>query len=325
VNKAVREGVFRIGQAVEAVQLSNAFEEAGLGVALLKGAVLGELAYGGVENRASADIDLLVKPGELRRAGFLLEERGYLMQGGSPSRLVEGSNARYGAVPTEVSFRNDTTGSVVELHPRVAPLAMMPAFDEERLWSRLEVVRICGVPTRTTGPIDTLLHLACNGLKHAWCSTRYATDFARYAGAKACPGDLEAALSESRARGCRRMVLIAAWLAARTGEWVMPDQFRQALAADPQAVTIARRYAAAMDQGHDAGFPKLQRLFGMRHAWDSRSLQVRWLARLLLTPNTEDYGWVRLPGSLGALYYLVRPVRLAWQWLLRPGDKLSMF
>ena len=318
MNKTVRESISRIGYAIEAVKISQAFESAGLGVAILKGAVLGEVAYGGVENRASVDIDLLVKPGELRRAGFLLEGRGYRMVGGSPSRLAEGCNARGGAIPTEVSFRNEKTGGMVELHPRIAPLAMMPAFDEDRIWDRLEPVRICGVPTITTGTIDTLLHLAFNGLKHGWCSVRYATDFAKYAQAKAGPGDLEQVLSESHARGCRRMVLIAAWLAVRTGEWALPDQFRQALAADPQAVTIARRYAAAMDQDPDAEFPMLQRMFGMRHSWDSRSLQARWLARQVFTPNPEDYGWVRLPAFLGVLYYFIRPVRLTWQWLPRP-------
>jgi hypothetical protein len=38
----------------------------------------------------------------------------------------------------------------------------------------------------------------------------------------------------------------------------------------------------------------------------------------VFTPNPEDYGWVRLPAFLGLLYYLVRPVRLAWHWLPRP-------
>jgi hypothetical protein len=114
------------------------------------------------------------------------------------------------------------------------------------------------------------------------------------------------------------MVLIAARLAAETGDWELPASVGRALADDPRSETIARQYAAAPDIDHDADWQPLRRLFGRRHAWDTPLLQARWLARLVLTPNPQDYGWIPLPDPLGVVTYLVRPVRLAWQWLLLP-------
>lgn len=107
--ESTTKGLFSIAKALETVHLARAIAEAGLGVAILKGPVLGQIAYGDVEKRFSADIDLLVRSAELRKVALLMEGRGYRINWGDASRLPEGLDTPVGAIPDELSFFNKRT------------------------------------------------------------------------------------------------------------------------------------------------------------------------------------------------------------------------
>jgi hypothetical protein len=122
--------------------LADDLARAGVAVLLLKGAVLADALYGGVDRRPQYDIDLLVRARDARRARSILESAGY--------RKLRGDSH-------SISF---VRGAVhVDLHHA---LRSSPAYaiNEDRLWSRAQSVTVAGQDVRTLAHDDTLAFLA---------------------------------------------------------------------------------------------------------------------------------------------------------------------
>ncbi|MBF8276032.1 MAG: hypothetical protein HW390_1105 [Candidatus Brocadiaceae bacterium] len=60
--------------------LLNAFQHAGIDILILKGPALARSVYPDPATRPSSDLDILIKPSQVERAGVLLQELGYLLE-----------------------------------------------------------------------------------------------------------------------------------------------------------------------------------------------------------------------------------------------------
>lgn len=127
----------------------------GIPVLVLKGPALASLVYPSVAVRPMDDVDLLVAEVDRERLAGILRGRGYRndLRGEedflSPSRDVS-IDVHFGLVnTTRVPARR----------------ALWPVtFDE--LWARSQVCFLNGIPVRTLGPLDTILHLAIHAVHH---------------------------------------------------------------------------------------------------------------------------------------------------------------
>lgn len=315
---AVREGVWRLLHATEAARIVRLAEKAGLTVVLYKGAALAEMAYGGSENRHSSDIDLLVKAEDYGAVDRLLVLDGFLPWRPIPAWLLQAS--RWGAptLPYEMHYRNASTNVEVDLHTGLLPKDMSSALDERALWRRLERVELFGRSVPTLGTIDTLLFLALHGTKHQWDGERYAQDFAAFARARVTPEVWRHALAEAELGGCRDALLVAVRIAEEQLEFSFPEEISGAARRSPRVGRIAAWFSGRFSHDPGASFTTAGVFLGGWRMWDTLPQRLIWLLKRLGTPNVFDYGWIQLPASLGFLYYLVRPVRLAWQWTMRP-------
>lgn len=318
IHPAVREGVGRLLYACEAVRVVRLIEENGVAVVLYKGAALAEMAYGGSENRRSGDIDLLVGAEDFRAVEQVLESEGYRRRMPLPAWMLRKS--RWGAptLPYEMHYRNERTGAEVDLHTSLLPKDLGATLDEPALWRRLEEVEICGRLVRTLGAIDTLLFLALHGTKHQWESEGYVRDFGAFARARVKPEQWRIAMAEAAARGCRDMLLVAVRIAEGRLGFVFPAEASRAARRSPRVSKIAAWYGLRAGTDACSSSSKAGILLVRWRMWDTLPQRTGWLLRLAIVPNVRDFEWIQLPGPLGSFYYLLRPVRLAWQWLLRP-------
>ncbi|MEN3315645.1 MAG: hypothetical protein V7605_1879 [Acidimicrobiaceae bacterium] len=115
---------------------------AGIGVLLLKGAVLGERLYGGVDVRPQYDVDVLVASSDARRARRVLESSGFR----PCARDSHSVTLRRGAVSVDVHHGLRTS----------------PAYriDERGLWDRATTIGVAGHEILTLADTDTMTLLA---------------------------------------------------------------------------------------------------------------------------------------------------------------------
>lgn len=148
-------------------------ERAGLEIIFLKGLTLGALAYGSAALKAAVDVDLLVAPGELRRAAELLESRRYrLLIPGSLQSLERWHHSRKESV-----WLQPASGVQLDLHTRVADNRMMiPAIGIGSAIRWVDIGNGMHLPTLT--PADNFAYLAVHGASSAWFRLKWISDFA---------------------------------------------------------------------------------------------------------------------------------------------------
>src|SRR5438309_1209212 len=112
--------------------------------------------------------------------------------------------------------------------------------------------------------------------------------------------------------GAPRMVLLALRLARDLLDAPLPDTVARRAEADGAVARLAAQVQSALFR-HTPGPPRDRAELSPFHLraqerWRDR---LRYCARVALTPTPGDWAWLRLPDALYALYYVVRPIRLA--------------
>jgi hypothetical protein len=134
--------------------------EAGIEVALLKGAALLAAGYGDLGLRFMADVDLLVPTADRRRAIELVAACGFAPAGGLSTDAVD---VLMPAVTPGYGFRNASRLSI-DLHWHVLHQSRQPDADAD-FWSGSRTVTFRGQPIRLLDPADRLLHALVHGLR----------------------------------------------------------------------------------------------------------------------------------------------------------------
>ena len=136
-------------------QILVALQRARLPVIPLKGACLAELVYRDIALRPMADLDLLVKSGDVAKAVAILRRSGYAPEAGFDAAAEQALNH---GVPM-----SKADGTRVDLHWSILPPRCHTDFagdDLEGCWSRAESATIGGVAVLVMSPTDLLLHLS---------------------------------------------------------------------------------------------------------------------------------------------------------------------
>lgn len=94
------------------LQVYRLFKQHGIRVAIFKGAVLAQMAYGEVGLRHAGDIDVLIDRSRFAEARLLLESLGYEMT----PRLTDAQLASHLSFHCEIPFMRDEWFTVVDLH-----------------------------------------------------------------------------------------------------------------------------------------------------------------------------------------------------------------
>jgi putative nucleotidyltransferase-like protein len=314
VRGLARSNVVRAGYLVRLVQ---AFGGAGVDVLPFKGPALLAQAYPDMALRPFGDLDLLVRARDVPRARDLLLGLRFQMAGSEA---------------WEWDFVDPSGTITVDLHERIASRYFpVPAtFDE--LWQRRRPVLVCGAPVPAMSPEDLLLTLAIQWAKDCreWKQRLI----------QACDGaellrrqpdlDWRLVAARARARGAERILHLYLFVARTLLQADLPPALWDLVRADAKACALGEEVQARM-------FPEAQSLpeaarfrseiyvedsaFYLRSRERFRDrLDYLWRysavhAGLLFRPSALDHAFMRLPRRLEPLYYLVRPLRIANDWL----------
>lgn len=280
------------------------------GVLAFKGPTLAVQAYGDGALRAFDDLDLLVAREDLAAAADALAALGWLPDV-DPIYLRDAAR-RGGPLPTEITFASFPGLPDVDVHLALFPrwLAMRP--DEAGLRERAVTVVAGGRPLRTFAPDDLLLYLCGNGLKDGWTHLRAIADVAHLL-ESAAPADPAALAARSKQAGLDRALRLGVGLAAELLGAPVPA----GLGPDEPARELVAEVASTwFDQSRESLRARLSLQLRARERWRDRARAVAGLPGDVMVRDLEA---ARLPRPLYPLYYVVRPLRLAWKYGIRRG------
>ena len=290
-----------------------AFETRGIPLMSFKGPVSAWSLYANPGLRQMCDLDLLVRPEDAVRAVDALVELGCKVAGPAPVSalwLYRYVNETHFDAPYGVN---------IDLHWQLGPIHVERWFDVCEVWSRRTCVPVAGFLVPTLGREDHLRFLCMHAAKHGWFMLRDLSDLARLIHLGV---DCDAALTEAgRSGGVRTLLLGLGLIRDVLGE-ILPAHLNRRIAAEPcvrKLLASAKRTLLAESVPDESTAANLWRLWDLIERPGDRARLC--LGRL--QPNATDWEWCPLPAPLRGVYYLLKPFRLAVQYLVPPSCRRS--
>ena len=291
------------------LKVYGTLQQHGLRVAIFKGAVLAQKAYGEVALRQAGDIDVLIDRGNFAAARSLLESLGYEM---TPC-LTPAQLASHLAFHCEIPFMRDEWFTIVDLHWGLAPRSFVFGLEAEEVMSRLRPVSLGGMTIQTFCDEDMVLYQSMHGAKHLWHRLEWIVSLAELI--RASPTiDWSVVLKRAEEAHATRMLALGLRLVEAFSD--MHFEPRIFISIDPQAVM--RRMATQITEqifAHTHNLESTQtNLYNFRIMDRKRDALVSAL-RALFVPTLPDWEALSLPSLLHPLYYPLRPLRLSKSYL----------
>lgn len=309
----------------ELARLLDRFRRDGIAAVPYKGPVLASQAYGDIALREFVDLDILVRPDEVDRACVLLQADRYREETPLTPRQRR----------QRLSFGHDLKLVRDDRHVMEVQWAFIDqdegaSPDLEPMLGRAVTADVAGRPMPTLATEDLLLVLCVHGSVHLWERLAWSCDVAELL--RAAP-DLDVELLGRRAAeaGARRVLLLGIEMASRITGHAPPPRLTQAASDDPAVQALADELvpmalARTGEDAHRDDTPAGRYLRLLLRMRDTRRDRRRQLRRQLTIPTASDWIARPLPDRLFAAYYVLRPARLAWSYLVkdrRPGDVIE--
>jgi hypothetical protein len=295
----------------ELLDILRAFESGSLRAMPLKGPIWASTLYRDVALRQYADLDVLVAPRDAARAREMLVARGYRIdveQDTAVTAVRDASRCRV----------------AVDLQWSVAPAHFSFPMDDQ-LWARAVRVGIGGTTVWQPAAVDQLILLCGHPAKHSWSRLGWVCDIAAFLKTQGTEVDWEHALDRARRLGGERLLFLGLRLAVDLLHATVPPQVLACVDADRRVASLGREIRGRLC-GRRIEPSAIHGSYGSAEAAllyisERERLRDKWayaayLCAVLLkccsfAPNKLDRAAVRLPRSVGFLYYVVRPIRLA--------------
>ena len=287
------------------VRVLEHVESRGIPALAYKGPTLAAILCGDFTQRQYSDLDLLVHPSDVQISKSALSELGY-KPGRSLTPRQEESYIRSGY---EYVFDLPDARNVLELKWRILPHFYSIEFDVSGLFDRSVFVEVSGHSMRTLCPEDLLLVLCVHAAKHAWSELSLLWDVSRLIQSQ--PMNWSRVREQAALLGICRIVDINLALAHSLLGTVLPASTEAPVAMEKAPVPLMRRMLSAVSQGQQLDTESVSYFRLMLNLRERLRDRVRFLWRLLFTPNIGEWDTVRLPARLFPLYHGVRMYRLA--------------
>jgi hypothetical protein len=281
------------------------FHEANIPVVPFKGPVLADLLYARGSVRVFKDLDLLVRPEQVKAALEVLRSFEYRPM----VDVADPPNNPVLRLAGEMLLRSRAMLSPVDLHWKLLAWSAPSPRRLENVWSRLEPGVWHGQPILCLPATELAAYLCYHGSKHLWLQLKYLFDLARLFEV-GLPVDWDALLREAKEQSQTRFLLLGPMLAHRLLRAPVPKTWMAACQRDPELDGIAGYVTAALES------PENWVSHGSnRGIWakllESKRAAARFLCLETLGPSEADWRSVRFPEALSILYYPYRPLRLA--------------
>lgn len=297
------------------LNLYRVLRERGIRVAIFKGAVLAQLAYGEVALRQAGDIDVLIDRVHFAETRSLLESLGYEMT----PRLTDAQLASHLAFHCEIPFMRDEWFTIVDLHWGLAPRSFVFGVETEEVMSRLQSVSLAGNTIETFSDEDMVLYLSMHGAKHLWHRLEWIVSLAELIRGSS-KIDWTVVVQRAEHAHATRMLALGLRLVEAFSDVEIPAQIFTTV--DPQRAMkrMAKQIKGQIFTRSHSIESTETNLYNFKLMDRKRDALVSTL-RALFVPTLPDWQALALPAPLHSLYYAIRPLRLTksylWYFLFR--------
>jgi Uncharacterised nucleotidyltransferase len=285
---------------------------------VFKGPVLAEAIYGSINFRRFSDVDLLVREPDVPQVRQLLIDAGF------QPRLLTADLEQSDYLRSRVwddSFTHKETQVTIDLHWQLMPDYFPVAFDLDKIWTSRQPLVLQQVKLYGLSPEDLLLYLCAHGSKELWRRLIWICDVAEFMQVYPHLPWLDL-LERSRTLGIERIFLLGLTLAHDLLDMPIPKSLAASVE-QPIVQELAQDFKRRIFCSIETTVETAEHGFWLFHNPLHLKLRERWRDRLpqywltlkfVVTPNQEDWEFLKLPQALSALYYLVRPLRIALKW-----------
>jgi hypothetical protein len=270
----------------ELLRVVAILEKAGISVIPYKGPALAQYVYRDYSLREFVDLDILVKPRDA------IPARRVLMAAGLPavkpvSRLAEQLHRYFHCEFGFVLLREVK----LEVNWRPAPAYWLLPQIGDKVWERLDQLRLAGVVTACLDPIDQLIVLCVHGCKHLWDTLKWLVDVAELL---RCHSELDWVSVQTRAdeMGAGIMVEIGLVLAHDLLQAPVPANILETARRRPRTTKLVSKVRERSIEANNVPFSALQ--------------ELPFVARAAQKPGAKVMPYVLIPAYF-ILHRLVRP------------------
>ena len=281
------------------------FKENGIAVAIFKGPLLAQMAYGEIALRQSCDIDMLIHRRDFPQACVLLESLGYEMTPKlTPPQLASHLNNH-----CEIQFMRDEWFTVVDLHWDLAPRSFVFKVRADEVMSRLQSVSLAGTNVETFGAEDLVLYQAMHGAKHLWRRLEWISCLAE--SLRATPAlSWETIIDRAATAHATRILALGLRLVEEFSDVNIPSHVLASIDADKAMQRMAAQIRDQLFTTFGAADSTETNLYNLRIMNRKRDALISAL-RSIFVPTLADWQSLALPALLHPLYYVYRPLRLS--------------
>jgi hypothetical protein len=294
----------------ELIRIQDALERDGIGLLPFKGPVLSYIAYGDVASRQFADLDFLIRDGDVLRCLELLGQMGYRSNDDLSLPHQKACLKYYG----QSLLHRDDGKVAIEPHWAIAPATFALSIDYAGMWRRAMHVDCAGQDIPSLSPEDLFTVLCIHGSKHEWTRLQWICDLGEVL--RAYPEmDWGGLLQRAREQRCLRMVLIGLSLVEQLTGYVLPPSATSCDRADKVIKNLSDESSQLLF-ATDRESPSFARItpfrISMRDHWTDK---VSYVWRTIVLPREDHLRMVRLPESLFFGYY---PIKIVHDYLMLP-------
>ena len=311
--------LYLIGKQLSIYKLFTQHE---IPLALFKGPLLAQLAYGEISLRQAGDIDVLIGRKHFDRARVLLESLGYEM---SP-RLTSSQLASHLSNHCEVQFMRDEWFTVVDLHWDLAPQSFVFKVKGDEVLSHLQPVSLAGTLVQTFSTEDLVLYLSMHGTKHLWRRLEWIVCLAELL--RSSPAlRWDAIVDRAATAHASRMLALGLRLVEEFSDVCLPAHVLATIDSNGAMQRLAKQIRADLFATYGPPVSTETNLYNLRVMDRKRDALISAL-RAIFVPTLPDWQALTLPASLHSLYYAYRPLRLSkiygatlWRRLVASGER----
>ncbi|HEX5886201.1 MAG TPA: nucleotidyltransferase family protein [Pyrinomonadaceae bacterium] len=281
------------------------FKEHGIPVALFKGPLLAQMAYGEISLRKAGDIDLLISREHFDQARVLLESLGYRMH----PNLTPAQQALHLNFHCELQFMRDDWFTVVDLHWDLAPRSFVFKVKAKEVLSRLQTVSLAGTPVETFSAEDLVLYQSMHGAKHLWRRLEWISALAE--SLRAMPAiSWDTVVDRAASARATRMLALGLRLVQQFSDVNVPAQVLTSVDPDATMQRMAAQIRQQLFTTYGPAGSAETNLYNLR-IMDRKRDALCSALRAIFVPTLPDWQALALPASLHPLYYAYRPLRLS--------------
>lgn len=294
----------------ELVNLVRAFQSHNIPLVSFKGPTLAVKAYGNIALRQFGDLDVLIHVRDFAKAVDLLAARGYRPD----IQLTQSQTSLFLRTQRVLVFVNETHGAILELHWGIKPSYFHVALDEERLWERLDTLKLGETELQVLSAQDLVLYLCAHGAKHFWERIEWLGGLGELLRNSKDPVFWNRLVESAYETQSERVLFLALLLLNDLLGADIPEQVLRKVKGARKVKFLAGKVVEwyANQQTHSLGLMQRTLFYARlnRRFWQS----IRYSVGSAITPSDADIRMFSLPRFAFLLYRLVRPFRLAGRY-----------